>query len=87
MDDLFMIVCFKEIVRCSKMVLRVFHGNVKGFSRVFQGLFKESSRAIQESFTGCSKGCQGCSSLLLGSVSKVFRGSSRKCSMCFLKTL
>ena len=85
MDDLFMTVCFKEIVRCSKMVLRVFHGNFKGFSRVFQGLFKESSRAIQGSFAGCSKGCQGCSSLFLGSVSKVFRGSFKKMFNVFLK--
>ena len=37
MDDLFMTVCFKEIMRGSKMVLRVFHRNFKGFSRVFQG--------------------------------------------------
>ena len=42
MDDLFMTVCFQEIVRCSKMVLRVFYGNFKGFSRVLQGLLKES---------------------------------------------
>ena len=48
MDDLFMTVCFKEIVRCSKMVLRVFHGNFKRFLRVFQGFFMESSRAFQE---------------------------------------
>ena len=87
MVDLFMTVCFKEIVRCSKMVLGVFHGFFKGFSRVFQGLFKESSRAFQESFAGCSKGCQECSSLFLGSVSIVLEEVSRKCSMCFLKTL
>ena len=86
MDDLFMTVCFKEIVRCSNMVLRVLHGNFKGFSRVFQGLFKESSRAFQESFAGCSKGCQGCSSLFLGSVSKVFRGSFKKMFNVFLKS-
>ena len=87
MYDVFMTVCFKEIVRCSKMVLRVFHGNFKDFSRVFQGLFKESSRAFQESFAGCSKGCQGCSSLFLESVSKVFRGSFKKMFNVFLKPL
>ena len=55
------------------------------FSREFQGIFKESSRAFQESFAGCSKGCQGCSSLFLGSVSKVFRGSFKKMFNVFLK--
>ena len=65
MDDLFLTVCFKEIVSCSKRVLRVFHENFEGFSKVFQGLFKESSRAFQETFAGCSKGRQGCSSLFL----------------------
>ena len=83
MDDLFMIVCFKEILRCSKMVVRVFHGNFKGFSRVFQGLFKESSSAIQESFSRCSLSCQGCSSLFLKCLKSFWRNFQEKVQCVF----
>ena len=43
-------VCFKEVTRCSKRVLRVIKENFDNVSEVFQGLYGKVSRAFQVSF-------------------------------------
>ena len=55
MDDLFMTVCFKEIVRCSKMVSRKFQGVFNSVSRIFQGKFKGLSRKFCRVFKRFSR--------------------------------